>query len=602
MRKRLLGIAALVLLVGGCLGFFSLRPEPASPELRGREYRPVTRAISQRPVAVAAGHVFDEDGDPAEGISITARDEDDETTRVLTDADGHFDFGELRTPAWIAADAPAKPNFVGVRKPRDDIEFHLVSSCPLTVTVTGATGPITVEAHVTAGPPGSAAQEAEGREAHFDLPCGVVRVEAFAEGFPSAIGEAWTFEEETLKLTFEEGLRIYGHVTGPDGEPVEEAQLWGHVWAPTDAEGYYSALVEPSRILFFSVEAEAYRSEKEVVYVPDGTVELEHDIELDTAHLVEVFCAGLENDSCAELPLVLCTHPNAPVGAWCWEMGGAVTCRCPEGEAAVRAGGVSVLIAPDEDVAWLDMRTDGSLSGRILADGQPVSTCGIEATRFSLTADLGLRLANCHSDGRFSIENLPAGSWRLDVHADAQDRVVGPVEVDGPVDLGDIELDGGGLIHGVVLSEVDEEPVVGVSIAAVGLDALESGGAPPTGSARTDADGEFSIRGLPPGRYEVFLAAHPLERERVQLVDEARVELYRPVPGDLETEVDEDGNWVVTGVGDDAPEGFQEGDVIVGVEVFGVNPADVLPGWGREATPSLLGMAGWPGVTVITSD
>ena len=53
-------------------------------------------------------------------------------------------------------------------------------------------------------------------------------------------------------------------------------------------------------------------------------------------------------------------------------------------------------------------------------------------------------------------------------------------------------------------------------------------------------------------------------------------------------------------MGEDAPEGFEAGDVVVGIEVFGVDPADVVPGWGDQLTPSLLGMADWPGVTVVT--
>ena len=596
MRRKILAAFALILLVGGCLGLFALRPEPASPELRGRSYRPFAHAQSQRPEAAAAGHVLDAHGHPAEGITVRARDDDQDVLETTTDADGAFSFPSLRTPAYLSTEEPSRPPFVGVRKPTEDLLFTLAQSCPLRVVVRGVPS-ATVTAEVLDGPPGSATLE--GSDLTFDLPCGVIRIEGFAEGFPSAVAGAFSLEEDEVVLRFEHGLRVFGQVTDPDGEPVRDATLWGHLWATTDVDGMYSVLVEPARVVFFSVEAEAYRSEKEILYVPDDTFEVEHDVVLEPAHVVAVRCAGLANDSCAELPLVLCTHPNAPVGHWCWEMGGEVTCRCPEGEVAVRGGGVSVLVGPDEDVAWLDLRTDGSLSGRVVEDGEPVR-CGIEATRFSMSADLGLRLGECGGDGRFALDNLPAGSWRLDIKSGEAQRVLGPVDVDGPVDLGDVELSGGGLVHGVVLSEIDEEPVARVAVAAVGLDALESGAAPPTGSARTDEDGRFEIRGLPEGRYEVFLAAHPLERERVDLVEEVGVELYRPVPGDLETEVDEDGNWVVTGVGPDAPEGFAAGDVIVGVELFGVNPADVLPGWGREATPALLGMADWPGVTVVT--
>jgi len=599
MRRRILAALALAALIACVIGFFCLRPEPAAPELRGREVRTFSHSKAATKQVAAAGRVLDAQGLPAPDVTVEARDQDDLIQSVTTDAEGRFAFEDLRTPAYLhTPDQPSLPGVQGVNAVRTDLEFQLVESCPLRVEVRGvAEATVTVE--VLDGPPGAQTLTTEQGNADFDLPCGVVRVEGFAEGWPSALGGAWTLEEHEVVLQFEQGLRIFGQVTDTEGAPVRDAALWGHVWATTDVDGLYSALIEPARVVFFSVESEHHRSEKEVLYVPEGTVELEHNVTLEAAHVVQVRCAGLENDSCAELPLILCTQPNLPVGHWCWEMAGEVTCRCPEGEAAVRGGGVSVLVGPDDDVAWLDLRTDGSLSGRVLADGRPTA-CSIDATRFSVAADLGLRMAGCDDEGRFELKNLPSGSWRLMIQAPDGQRVLGPVEVDGPVDLGDVELDGGGRIEGFVLSEVDEHPVQGVAIAAVGLDALESGSSPPTGNARTDADGFFAIQGLPEGRYEVFLAAHPLTRERIDLVEFADVTLYRPVAGDLETEVDEDGNWIVTGVGDDAPEGFVEGDVILGVELFGVNPADVLPGWGREATPALLGMADWPGVTVIT--
>ena len=489
MRRKLVVAVVVVVAAGACAGVFSLRPEPASPELRGQEFRPTTRASSARPTAFAQGRVVDVDGAPAPGIQVVARDEDDREVTLLTDAEGRFAFEELRTPAWLrtAWDTPSAPTVVGVRKPVDDIEFVLTPSCPLEVRVTGA-DEATIEAVVTMGPQGAASAETHQGVAHLDLPCGIVRVEAFAPGFPSAIGDAWTFDESELTLEFEHGLRIYGTVTDQDGLPVEDATMWGKVWAISDAEGYYSALIEPTRVVFFSVESEFHRSEKEVLYVPDGTVELRHDVELESAHLVEVYCAGLEDDSCAELAYVTCTHPNSPIGAWCWEYAGGIECRCPEGEAAVRGGGVSVLVGPDEDVAWLDLRTAGSVRGRVVRDGTPVD-CTLEATRFALSADLGLRMSGCDDDGVFELDNLAAGSWRLEVKSGQARRVVGPIDVDGPVDLGDVDLDGGGRIEGLVLSELGEEPVSGVSIAAVGLDALESGTAPPTGTDRTDGVG-----------------------------------------------------------------------------------------------------------------
>ena len=364
-----------------------------------------------------------------------------------------------------------------------------------------------------------------------------------------------------------------------------------------DTQGRYSVLLDPARVVPVHLECEAHESENELVFVPEGALEVEHDIVVEPAHVVEVFCAGLPNDSCGDLPLVMCTSPRAPVGSYCWEMGGSVSCRCPLGEAAVRGGGTSVLIGPEDEVAWLDLRAPGAVTGRVLVDGEP-GPCSVQGTEgIGIGAGgLSVRLESCDEQGEFRLDNLEEGIWRFRVQAEGAERTLGPLDIEGEVDLGDIEVFGGSEILGVVIDEVEGRPVEGVAVAAVAYEGEEAGG---VGSARTDEEGEFVLRGLPPGRYQVFLAASPLERVEVELEDQAEVELVQPTPADIAMEPGEDGRLVVTALGEEAPEGFEEGDVLVEVSLFGVDPAELMPGVGEQLSRTLLGATGFPGVSVV---
>jgi hypothetical protein len=134
-------------------------------------------------------------------------------------------------------------------------------------------------------------------------------------------------------------------------------------------------------------------------------------------------------------------------------------------------------------------------------------------------------------------------------------------------------------------------------VAAVELDALAGGEAPPVGTAVTDDDGSFAIFGLEPGRYEVLLPRDPGSSQVVELDDEdVFVELVREGGSGLRLARDEEDRLVVAE--GDAEGWLEAGDRIERVEVAGVDLLPMLPRYGDDVGETILGMVGWPGLVV----
>lgn len=611
MRKRRWGclvvLVALVLCVAVVLSG-ALRPEPAPEDLRQRAR--AAPALDSAVHYTVGGVVVDGDRHGVPGVPVEVFTTDHSARwETLTGPDGRF---AVRGVAGLIEVRPMVPT-VPVSKvlwiPKTNLRFLLAEHCGMEVGVVaedqGVSG-ATVRLRVGGEAELEAETDEEGRVVWESVPCGEGTLEVHADGYLSntaplhtAEGHAWIH-----LLARDHGfVRVHGWVEA-GGQPVDRVELGvlpvrGSIEGHSGADGAYSLFVPGPGPYVLYAEHHEHQHELDSIIVPPGVAEWAHDVELEPIRKVKVYCAGMPDDGCYDLPLVMCTEPWAPASFPCVEEGGVMTCRCPLGEAAVRGGGQSVLIGPDEDEAWLDLRAPGGIRGTVHVDGEP-SGCTLEVVRWSLelAGGGGLRTHACGPDGSFVVPSLQEGSWRVVVRAEGLETAVGPVDVsDEVVDVGTVDLTGGAMLAGRVVWEEDDEPVVGVGVAAVELAALTSGEAPPVGTAVTDEHGAFAIFGLEPGRYEVLLPRDPGSAQVVELDDEdAFVELVREGGSGLRLARDDEDRLVVAE--GDAEGWLQAGDRIERVEVAGVDLLPMLPRYGDDVGETILGMVGWPGLVV----
>jgi hypothetical protein len=175
------------------------------------------------------------------------------------------------------------------------------------------------------------------------------------------------------------------------------------------------------------------------------------------------------------------------------------------------------------------------------------------------------------------------------------------------VDVGTIEVTGGGVIEGIVVDGVTGQPVE-----HGGVVALRDGA---TGERTTamgddcDADGHFRLDGLPPGSWTVAYPLSPQERVHVDLHDGEVVTGIRIVTADA-TALDangfsltnDEGDLVVSDVEPDSPAaeaGLEPGDTVVGLRVGGFDLPRGMGERGQAITRAILGHWDGPGVSLV---
>jgi hypothetical protein len=164
---------------------------------------------------------------------------------------------------------------------------------------------------------------------------------------------------------------------------------------------------------------------------------------------------------------------------------------------------------PSQNAEEPDSRSTklGSITGRVLADGQPVINASIVVARLNSTNQT--RAVPVNDNGDFEVKGLEAGVYRISVAAPAY--VILPAESDQETfyRVGDsvtLRMIRGGVITGKVLS-ADETPVVAVRVRAL---MIRDGNGKPANTTMgraldqtTDDRGLYRIFGLPPGTYVV---------------------------------------------------------------------------------------------------
>ncbi len=566
-----------------------------------------------------AGAVHTLGGEPVEGLTIRSS----EGESVKTSADGSYRL-KLSASTWIhPVELTSQPRRVAATEPAEGLDFLVPDLCPVTVEV--------VDEHAepldatllfsvySEGFPFTSSRSVETVDGHHEFPlaaCGRVSLLAVREGYGTVEHRDEHTGPRRIELTLGEGTRVWGTFTTPAGDPID-----GAVWArfrelrgEVDAEGVWEIHLASGRDwrLVASPAEAGWLGETRSVHVPEGAEELRVDFVARSFRLVEVYCAGLPDDSCETVVPILCTHPLSPVGELC-ESYATTTCVCPEGQVALRGGGQAVEVGPDEDAAWLDFRSPGGLRGVVWRDETPFR-CWYGAARMPEGVDEVLgggthaRTGSCEDDGTFEILGLEEGRWVVEIYSTDGRWPQDDVYVEGTVvDLGDIDLSEGGAITVTVYDGLTGEPAAWEAVLA---NLRDRDSVNPVGhGGMSDSEGVVEMTGLPPGVYDVFLARRPLEvvtlgveddsalqvvleTGEADLLDENGFAVARTADGELEIAELEPG-----GAAED--NGLAEGDVIVGVVVMGMDVLAWAPQYADEATRWVLDNYSGPGVDLV---
>ncbi|MFT5585005.1 MAG: hypothetical protein ACI9VR_002593 [Cognaticolwellia sp.] len=635
LRRLSLGILAAVLFIGGLvlvLFLGSLKPETADPTLVNAPPTPSVRLSAPPADAVqVSGTVRFPDGSPADEILVRAwRPGQGRVSQTRSDPDGHYSLGVQVGDSVNLASRSSTPTAHPVDAPVDDLDFVTPARCPIDLRVEDPDGlalfPGEADASIkTEG----FLQSSNLRNVDLDesgwstleTACGQGRILVSIPGWSHGTAQVDTDAVHEVTVVLERGVEVFGHVRTTSGDAVTAGtvrvfKLGAKV--EVDEEGAYSLFLPRSDSHRVTAEAQdpGLLEESHTLRLDPDQDSFELDFELQPFRRVEVKCVGLPDDSCKTVTPVFCTLPRLPAGELC--SGNPTTCACPSGEVAVRAGGKSVLVPADEKLALLDFRdANGGVTGRVLMSGQP-SRCRWTVLRVpewdALGTDLSgggvvARQGRCDKDGVFSADKLEPGTYIVELATGELRNPQPDVAVaDSIVDLGDIDLGGGGVITGVVRSGVTGEPENNQPVLT---SFAERETVNPVGAgALSGQDGVFEITGLEDGSYAVFLAQRPLERVQVQVVNGVASQDVTLETGQAKL-LDEQGFAVVTSsqgklqvssvtAGSLAESaGLITGDEIAGIIVLGVDVLEVAPNFASEATNWALDNYSGPGMTLV---
>jgi protocatechuate 3,4-dioxygenase beta subunit len=178
--------------------------------------------------------------------------------------------------------------------------------------------------------------------------------------------------------------------------------------------------------------------------------------------------------------------------------------------------------APAENVDF-QLEPNGSISGQVVdrASGTPVTKFVVRygKARDAQVLGLGLRGEPAGENGQFTVKDLDAGTYVLEVSAEGYaPKRTEPIELkpQGHVDGVVVAVDHGSAIHGVVKRASDRAPVVGAVVTPRrarlenGTLFAEIGGRPARERAAvaSDASGSFTVGNIAAGTY-ILDITHP---------------------------------------------------------------------------------------------
>lgn len=162
---------------------------------------------------------------------------------------------------------------------------------------------------------------------------------------------------------------------------------------------------------------------------------------------------------------------------------------------------------PGKSVSETTTTKLGSISGRVLADGQPVMNASVTVTRVNATT--ASRFVPTNDNGDFEAKGLEAGIYRVRAAAPDYVATLNDSGEETYYRVGDsilLTMTKGGIITGKVTG-ANDEPVVAVRVRALMIRDSEGKtaiGGDGTNDRLTDDRGIYRIFGLRPGTYVVY--------------------------------------------------------------------------------------------------
>ncbi|MCP4809048.1 MAG: hypothetical protein GY913_13475 [Proteobacteria bacterium] len=624
--SRPVAIAAigLVLLLCGLVGLYLGAVRPDEPTLGNeKKERPVTERTTLATSAGAftiAGRILTSEDDPVEGVVVGCNDD-----RLVSGPDGRFRGEVERSCMAHVRNLAAMPLNHIVEGENEEVDFVVAPVCPLTVKVLGPDGPladatVSVRVFSTEFPRPAYQQETTDADGQVEMPlaqCGRLTLSAEADGLALSVLHTELEGSAHHTMTLVRGTRVHGTVRSSDGELLDGGSVratYTQAKAPIGPDGTYELRLAPGDWrLYASGHALDILDASRDVTVLAGIPELQVDFTLMRYRLVDVYCAGLPEDSCKTVFPVMCTSSLVPVAEPCRGAEPTV-CACPTGEAAIRGGGRSVSVETGDEAAWLDFTATGGVRGRVERDDAPFR-CSYGALRIPdvgmdlIGGGLHARSGRCEEDGTFEILGLDPGRWAVEIYSRdgrwPQDDVLVQADVQ---DLGTIDLSDGGRITVEVVDGLTGEPAGWEPIAA---NRRGRGSANPIGAGgMSDPDaGVLELTGLQDGTYDVFCASQPLDRHVVHVTDGSHhtVQLTTGEGSLLDEQgfavaTDESGDLVVSELDPDggaADAGLASGDILLGVTVAGIDVLSWAPSFSDEATRWVLENTDGSGVVLV---
>ncbi|HEX5720596.1 MAG TPA: carboxypeptidase-like regulatory domain-containing protein [Thermoanaerobaculia bacterium] len=479
-------------------GFFQRR---SNWPVKAGERRAPTLALE--PAFTAAGVVVDEQGKPVAGVEIKARiqpgsramDRWESGGNARTSAAGRFRIPrlaggiahQLRLTRQGYAPATADVPPVEPGTPASDLRIVLRKGRtafgrvvdPADRPVAGAGVVLEPEPPgdmmmIQIGPdddsvPFEAVADATGRFELRDLPPGTFKLTARGSGFaPTAVPglsiPAGAGSTDLGTVTLVRGVALEGYVTGPDGRPIEGAQV-----SVAEATG------DPIAALARGEEPPA------AVTSLDGFFRVEDRRSGETVD-VEVRRSG-------------------------YAKGSAPGVQVPSEEP------VRIVLLPSSAVEGRTVDPDGKPvpGARIVLD--PMGPTAMSRGRAVFTVE-AMKHALSGDDGSFRIEDVPPGTFELmALAAGRQPANMTSLEVRSGQDLRGVEvvLRPGAVLEGRVLAP-GGRPIPGARVSLVETGSI---GTMRAGWARTDGDGRYRLDAVPPGT-RLFRADSEGFRERVR--------------------------------------------------------------------------------------